>query len=194
MKTQVELKNGEKATIRDITVDDIDRSHDFFSALPEEDRAYLRVDVTQKDVVERRIRDIHPDRIIRLVALHDDQIIADGSLESEGTGWKEHIAEMRLIVARPYQRMGLGMLLARELYLLAAKRQVEEIVIRFMGAQEAARTIFTNLGFHLDAILHHYVKDLYGKPQDLIIMRCNLEELWMELEAHIKANDWQRTR
>jgi L-amino acid N-acyltransferase YncA len=194
MNKQVSLKDGTEITIRTINEDDIDRSLAFFSGLPEEDRAYLRTDVTKREIVERRIRTIDPNRVRRLVAVIDDQIIADGTIESEGHSWKEHIAELRLIVARPYQRLGLGMLMARELYFLAARKNVEEIVVRFMAPQTGARRIFKKLGFHKDAVLRDYVKDINGHKQDLVIMRCNLEALWRKLEIHIKGSDWQRTR
>ena len=131
---------------------------------------------------------------MRLVAVVDEQIVADGSLELEVQGWKEHIAEIRLIVARPFQRKGLGTLMARELYLIAASKKVEEIIVKIMGPQVGVQNIFKRLGFHQEAVLHHYVKDISGTKQDLIVMRCDLEELWQKLGDHIVDSDWQRMR
>lgn len=194
MEKRVQLKDGTEVLIREINAEDVERSYAFFRDLPAEDRTYLRVDVTDHNVVEQRIRAIDHDLVMRLVAMVDDKIVADGSLEREGPHWKEHMAELRLIVARPYQRRGLGMLMARELYFLAAGRKVEEIVVRFMAPQAGAHNIFTKLGFHQDAILHDYVQDISGHKQDLIIMRCNLEALWQKLEIEFHGSDWQRTR
>ena len=123
MGQKVKLKDGREVTVREIASDDVDRSHTFFRDLPADDRAYLRVDVTDRKVVEDRIRTIDRDRIRRLVAVHGDEIVADGTLESDGLQWDDHLAELRLIVARPYQRHGLGMLMARELYFLAARKK-----------------------------------------------------------------------
>ncbi len=194
MKKKVKLKDGTEVLIREIRKDDIDRSLTFFRELPAEDRAYLRRDVTDRHVVERRIQAVESGRIMRLIALVGKEIVADGSLETETQGWKEHQAEIRLIVARPFQRQGLGTLMARELYLLAASKKVEEIVVKIMGPQEGVQSIFERLGFHHKTVLQDYVKDIRGALQDLIVMRCDLEELWQKLGDHIADSDWQRMR
>ena len=121
----VRLKDGREALIRPMTRDDLDSSFVFFQALPREDRAFLRYDVTKRAVVERRIRNMEAGKAKRIVAVVDDGIVADGALELEGHGWKEHVGELRLIVAREHQRNGLGMLMARELYHLALAADVK---------------------------------------------------------------------
>lgn len=188
------LRNGLEVVVREMRKDDVQRSLDFFRALPEEDREYLRVDVTDPLVMEQRINFIKTGKVIRLVAVIDDKIVADSALELEGFGWKKHIAEIRLIVAQPFQRKGLGMLMARELFMIAAEKKIEEIIVEFVEVQAAARNIFERLGFHQDAVFHDYVKDRHGKKHDLIYMRCNLEELWQKLEHYIAESDWIRTR
>ena len=194
MKKKVKLKDGSEVIIRELGKDDKSRSLAFFRALPKEDRAYLRVDVTKPEIVERRIQTMESDRIMRLVAVNDEQIVADGSLELESRDWQKHVAELRLIVARPFQRKGLGMLMARELYMLAASKKVEEIIVKIMGPQIGAQSIFKRLGFHQDAVLHDYVQDIDGTKQDLVLMRCDLESLWQKLDDFMADFDWQRTR
>jgi len=194
MKKKVKLKDGSEVLIRKLGKDDKSRSLAFFRALPKEDRAYLRVDVTKPEIVERRIQTMESDRIMRLVAVNDEQIVADGSLELESRDWQKHVAELRLIVARPFQRKGLGMLMARELYMLAASKKVEEIIVKIMGPQIGAQSIFKRLGFHQDAVLHDYVQDIDGTKQDLVLMRCDLESLWQRLDDFMTDFDWQRTR
>ena len=125
MEKTIHLKDGTGVMIRDLRDDDVERSLAFFQALPPADRIYLRNDVTRREVIEERIRKMSTGKILRLVAISDgDQIVADGSLESEGYAWKDHVAELRLIVAAAFQRKSLGMLLARELYLQAASKRV----------------------------------------------------------------------
>jgi L-amino acid N-acyltransferase YncA len=194
METRARLKDGTGIVIRPMTEDDVEKSWAFFKKLPQEDRAYLRVDVTKRRVVEKRIRDMRSGVVKRLVALTGDEIVADGALELAGAGWKEHMAELRLIVARPYQRKGVGMLLARELYSLASAENVEEVVVKMMAPQVAARHIFEKLGFKDKAVLPSYVKDIAGRKQDLIVMRSELGALWRELEEQMALSDWQRTR
>jgi len=194
MRKKVKLKNGVEVLIRPLTIHDLDMSLAFFRALPEEDRAYLRIDVTKRKIVKSRIESIKPRKVIRLVAIADRKIVADGSLESESHTWKEHIAELRMIVARPYQRKGLGTLMSRELFSIAASKNVDEIIVKFAKPQAGVRKIFKKLGFHQDAVIHDYVTDIRGVKHDLILMRCELESLWQKLEHFMAESDWQRSR
>lgn len=104
------------------------------------------------------------------------------------------MAELRLIVAADYRRRSVGMLLARELYLHATNRRVEEIVAKIMRPQEAALKVVKRLGFVEQTVLTDYVKDTDGNKHDLIIMRCKLQDLLNELENYISLSDWQRAR
>ena len=194
MEKKVRLKDRTEVLIRHMMPEDLDLSLAFFESLPEEDRAYLRRDVVQREVVEKRIREIHASDVIRLVATAGDQVVADGSLERSTEEWKKHVGELRLIVARPYRRKGLGRLMARELFLLAASAKMEEILVRMMRPQKAAQSIFHRLGFHQEVVLPDYVVDREGKKQDMILMRCDLEALWREMEDFLASGDWERTR
>ena len=194
MSRKVRLRDGTLVVIRSMTRKDVDRSFAFFESLSPEDKAYLRRDVYERKVVEERIRTMRSGNVKRVVALVDDRIVADAALEFESLAWKKHVAEVRLIVASGYQRKGLGMLMARELYSIATDANVEEIAVRMMRPQIAARSIFRKLGFHEETVLPDYVKDLEGHKQDMILMRCDLKALWSELEDFISTWDWQRTR
>ena len=195
MEKSIHLKDGTEILIRDLRDDDVEQSLAFFRALPPEDRIYLRNDVTRREVIEERIRKMGTGKFLRLVAIDNDgKIVADGSIETEGYTWKDHVAELRLIVAADYRRRSVGMLLARELYLQATKRRVEEIVAKIMRPQKAALKVVKRLGFKEEAVLKDYVKDTDGIKHDLIIMRCKLQDLLNELENYISLSDWQRAR
>jgi N-acetylglutamate synthase-like GNAT family acetyltransferase len=187
MEKIIYLRDGTEVTLRNLKEDDIDQSFDFFKALSESDRLYLRVDVTQKELVGKRIKDMRRNNISRIIALTSGKIIADGALEQE-----DHIGELRLIVANDYRRKGLGMLMANELYSLAAKKGIDEIVVKIMKPQKDAQCIFHRLGFHHDVILPSSVYDINHHKQDLIIMRCQLKELWTELADYFYEKDMRR--
>lgn len=194
MEKLVTLKNGGKVTIRDLRENDADAVFGFFARLPAEDRKYLRVDVTKYEMLSHRYRDVVDHRVCRLVAEAEEEIVADGALELKGHGWGEHIGEMRLIVARPFQRLGLGSLLAKELYFLAAEEKIDRIVVRLMKPQVGAHRIMRRLGFQDEFCIPSQAQDQDGKWQDLIIMRCNLEVLWDEMEGVFAQSDWRSHR
>lgn len=185
------LKDGTDVEIRNMRPGDVESSYSFFSGLPEEDRRYLRADVTRRDVVERRTTELDSGRVDRLVAVVGDEIIADGTLELQGHGWGDNIGELRLIVARPYQHLRLGTMLARELYYLAMQRKLDRIVVRVMRPQVRAHRIMRRLGFTEEFLIPKHVRDQEGQWQDLIIMRCNLDRLWREMESLVEASDWR---
>jgi L-amino acid N-acyltransferase YncA len=190
MIKKVNLKDGTSVVIRPMALGDLDRSVAFFQTLTPQDRLYLRHDVTRRDEVQGRIQAMQEGRVKRLVAVAENRIIADAALELESANWKRHVGELRLIIANPYKRKGLGMLMARELYSSAVEAELEEIIVRMMRPQLAARNIFRKLGFQEVTLLADYVKDAEGHKQDLVLMRCDLEGLWQRLDHFIADRDW----
>ena len=194
MKKNVKLKDGTKVVLRQLKKKDRNRLTTFFRSLPKEDRRYLRVDITDKETIKQIIKSSKSGASSRIIALINDKIVADGLLELEKMKWKKHFCEIRLMVSNDYRRKGLGMLLARELYLIAISEKVEEIIVKMMKPQVAAINIFKKMGFKKETVLPDYVKDSEGTKRDLIIMRCNVNEMWKELEEYLEDSDWQRTR
>jgi len=194
MKKNETLKDGKIVLIRELHENDLEDLMKFYSELPTEDRKYLRIDVTNKKIVHQRIKLIKTGSVFRLVALYSGEIIADGALELSGEDWRKHQGEIRVIIARPYQKKGLGTIMVRELYFLALEKKVEQVVVKMMRPQVGAQRIFRKLGFREELLIPDYVKDQEGKKQDLIIMTVNLKELWEELEQSYSDSDWRRCR
>jgi ribosomal protein S18 acetylase RimI-like enzyme len=188
------LKDGKKVVIRELHDNDLEELMKFYSDLPPVDRKYLRIDVTNKEIVKKRIKFMKTGRVFRLVALYKGKIIADGALELSGEDWQKHQGELRVIVARSYQKKGLGTIMVRELYFLAVKKKVELVVVKMMRPQKGAQRIFRKLGFREELLIPDFVKDQEGKKQDLIVMTVNLKELWEELEESYSDSDWRRCR
>jgi RimJ/RimL family protein N-acetyltransferase len=189
MNKQHNLIDGTPVVVRQLVIEDLEKSRDFFKSLTLEDRLYLRVDVLDEAVVEKRIKNSGLSRIQRIVAEIDGQIVADAGFERRTHGWERHLADFRLIVAPQFRRKGLGMIMAEELYELAVKENVEEMVARFMVPQTAVRKIFERLGFEDDVVLKDFVKDINGQKQDLVIMRGTLDHLWDKLEEYFHEEE-----
>jgi GNAT superfamily N-acetyltransferase len=188
------LKDGTKLLIRGLINDDLEKLMKFYRSLPYDDRKYLRIDVTDKGAVEKRISDVQEGKALRIIALHQDAIAAIGALEIAGDVWRRKLGELRVVVSRKFQRKGLGMIMIRELYMLAGKHNVEKVVAKMMRPQTGARRIFRKLGFHEELFLPDYVRDLEDNTQDLVIMTCDMSELNKELEFLYKESDFQRCR
>ncbi len=185
----VKLKDGKSVLIRAMKREDLEGSLTFFRALSEEDRLSLRRDLTIRESIEERIREMEEGTVKRLVAIAEETVVADGALELSHFGWERHIAELRMIVATAYQHKGLGMLMAGALYDVAASAGIEEIVVKMMSTQAAALRIFHKLGFREEVVLRDYVKDMKGTRRDLVLMRCPLHDLWERYEEFIHETD-----
>ena len=194
MKKKETLKDGSQVLIRTLTLNDLDKLMKFYRSIPERDRRYLRVDVLNRDVVTRRIMLTKTGDIVRLVALYKNAIIADGTLEFSTEEWKKHQAELRVNVANDFKHKGLGTILLRELYYIAAGEKVQKVVVRFMRPQAAARNICRKLGFHEETIVPDYVRDQKGKTHDMVIMTADMKSFWNELEHFYSDADWRRHR
>ncbi len=150
--------------------------------------------MTDKNAVEQKIKAVKYGRIIRIVTLHGDGIVADGTLELFKEEWRKYHGEIRVIVAEDFRRKGLGMIMMRELCLLAEKKKVEKIVAEIMRQQTAAMRICQKLGFQQKTTIPDYIRDITGKNQDLTIMTCDIKDFWKELEHFYMDSDWQRCR
>jgi RimJ/RimL family protein N-acetyltransferase len=185
----VQLKDGTEVVLRPLRDDDLDQSHRFFLDLPEEDRLYLRMDVTQRENV--RIRMEHSDALERwtLVALRGEKIVGDGALLQPRYGWKQHTAEIRCIIAHDYQGRGLGTHILRELFQEATRRGVEKVVGMVAAEQTAALRIMETLGFRQEAVRQAQRRSLYGDLRDVVVMTASIRDAWERLEDMMLGMD-----
>ncbi|MGC8886364.1 MAG: GNAT family N-acetyltransferase [Verrucomicrobiia bacterium] len=176
------LRNNIEIVIRPLEKNDAAGLLAFFSALPEEDRLFLKDDVTKEETIARWMEELDYSRVFPLVAIAENKIIGDATLHFSRVGWSKHLAELRCVVARNYQKMGLGTLLMRELVIYAQQKGVEKIVAQMMDTQLGAQKAFERIGFKKEAELKGFVVDLLGKKHNLIIMVNDVSELWKKME------------
>lgn len=188
------MKDGSPLTIRELYLADLDHLMEFYVSLPNLDRKYLRIDVTDRELVKQRIIDSMNKKDIRMAAWHDGKIIGSGALELGRDDWKKGTGELRLIISNEFQRKGVGTLLAREIYRQAAEKGVKRVVVKMLRPQKAAQSIFRKLGFDHEAVVPDYAFDQAGQPQDLLIMTCDMDNFWKELEHVYGDSDWRRCR
>jgi RimJ/RimL family protein N-acetyltransferase len=189
MKYEI-LEDGTNVMLREPSSEDRQDSLDFFLRLPEEDRRYLRIDVTRSGVVERRLEQAASGEVFRLWAFVGDEIAADGALEFSGEKWGGHLGEIRVIVGREYQRRGLGTLLMQALFHVAEERGLEKIVMNMLEPQTSIRAACEKLGFRVDAVVPDYVKDQDGTTQSLVIMTCTLDQWYKEMKDFYEEKNW----
>ncbi len=149
---------------------------DFFLRVSEEDRFYLKENVTSPRVISRWISELDYDRALSLLAINEaGQVIADGTLLRSRAGARRHVGEVRIVVDPRYRQHGIGTALIQELAEIAHETGLEKLVAEAVDAPRShAITTIEALGFVRIATLHHHAKDIAGRPCDIVISELPL--------------------
>lgn len=157
--------------------------YDFLGRLADEDRQYLKYDVTNEQYVKERIASIDQKSRITIVAWNKDkQIVGEATVYWTQFGWKSHVGKLRIVVDRNYRKRGLSRYLAQLIFFEAQQHNLMKIMAEYIRPQKAAKHILEALGFKREAILKDFAVDTKGEKQDLVIMVADLERLLDKFE------------
>jgi GNAT superfamily N-acetyltransferase len=170
----VTLKDGTKIALRPLKVGDQKQFHLFFCAVPETERLLFKHRVTDPDVIREWCHRIDYGRILPLLALDGDKVVADASLHQTLGGWKRHIGRISVVVHPQFRGKGLASVLVQELIEIARNIGLEKLEAEFMGEQKSALYVFETLGFNKLLVLPDYVKDMQAITHDYVLMGRNL--------------------
>jgi L-amino acid N-acyltransferase YncA len=111
----VTLRDGSKVRLRPLQRDDAERLLDFFLGIPEDERYFLKDDVTSPAVIREWTEKLDYDRALPLLALADERIVAEAVLIRRRGNARSHLADLRIVVAPEFRDRGLGTTMIREL-------------------------------------------------------------------------------
>src|SRR6516162_10006180 len=123
---KITLKDKLQCTLRPLKKDDEKKFHEFFLAVPEEERMFIKHRVTEPVVIRDWCRDIDLGRNLPLLAIADGKIIGDATLHQQLGGWKRHIGRVSVLVLPKYRGRGLARTLVREIVELAQNLGLEK--------------------------------------------------------------------
>lgn len=181
---EVTLRDKTTIVLKPFERKDKDALLAFFQRMPEADRLFLKDDVTDPAVVNRWAVELNYDKVFPLLAWRGNDVVADATLHKNLGGWMKHVGTIRMVVAREFQKHGVGSILANELFLHALKSGLEKIVAEMMETQEGARKVFEKLGFKHEATFHGHVRDQRGVRHDLLVLTKDLEDFWANIQTH----------
>jgi len=183
---EASLKDGHRVMLRPLNNGDFEKLYAFFQALPEEDRLFLRHDVTNPEIVRRWVEQIDFDRAIPLVAEDGGKVVADGTLHLANHGWSRHVGHIRLVTARTHRGVGLGTVIARELVALAEERELEKLQVQVIQNNIGSVKMCERVGFKMEAVLKDLAKDQRGQRRNLAIMTSDVADLSQIMEDWIQ--------
>ena len=164
-----------KVITRPIEPGDIAALYKFFSRVPKSDLLIYKDDVTKWENVENWFAASNDKKVFQLVALAKDDVVAKGSLHSEGLFWS-HAAELKLIVDTEYRGKGLGSQLFNILLYEGLRHHFQKIIVRYISDNISFTKILDHYGFKPETVLSSYVKNEFSTiEKDLVIASFSLE-------------------
>ena len=116
-------------------------------------------------------------RVIPIIALTGDKIVADATLHRSHSWARSHIGEIRIVVDPNYRELGLGRKLIQELLDIAAMLGLNRVIFELVAQREkAAIAAAESVGFREVGVLKGWIRDILGKEQDLVIMEMPLKD------------------
>jgi len=134
----LELTDGVMVTLELLTDKKLDQLIRFFQSLPEQDRLYLRSDITDPENVRRRYGNPDYDTMFPVIGLVNGEIMGIATIFRASFGWMRNLGEVRICIAPEYQKRGLSTLLIREIFFQALKMDLYKLQAEMMDTQQAA--------------------------------------------------------
>ncbi len=178
----VTLSDGRRVQLRLMTADDRDAILGFARGLPEEDLLFLRVDVTQVDVVDDWIANLASGSTTSLVAYDDGALVGYATVHRNQAPWTRRVGEIRVNVGPDYRGKGLGKNLTSQIFDVARALGLRKVMANMTSDQPGAQAAFRRLGFVPEALLADYVEDRNGTSRDLVIMSYDVDGLTDQMD------------
>ncbi|MEW6156821.1 MAG: GNAT family N-acetyltransferase [Verrucomicrobiota bacterium] len=172
---KLEVRGGFACEVRPLQKEDEPLLHDFFLAVPETERIFIKHRVVDPGVIRGWCQNIDYGRNLPLLAFYDGKIVGNATLHQQLGGWKRHIGRVSTLVHPQYRGRGLAKALVQELIGIAQHFGLEKLEAEFLGEQEAAIKVFGLLGFSQLVQLPDYVRDMQAISHDYVLMGLNLK-------------------
>lgn len=172
----VTLPDGAKIEIRLLSPGDKKAILAFSKALPQEDLLFLRVDLTQPDVVDEWIKNVKNGSSTSLAAFDDnDAMVGYATVHQNSAPWTRRVGELRVNVSKDFRARSLGKNLTSEIFDVAQSLDLRKLMANMTSDQHGAQAAFRRLGFVPEALLADYVEDRNGTSRDMVIMSYDID-------------------
>jgi len=168
------LKDGLVVAVRPLEAEDEMSFHEFFLAVPERERMFIKHRVTDPAVIRDWCQHIDLGHKLPLLAEGEGRILGCCTLHQQLGGWKRHIGRVSVMVHPNYRGRGLAKMLVDEVMDIALRIGLEKLEAEFLADQGAAVKVFGLLGFTQLLLLPDYVKDMQAVSHDYILMGMDL--------------------
>jgi L-amino acid N-acyltransferase YncA len=167
--TTIALPDQRTVTIRPLEENDRSALLAFGRGLPQDDLLYLEDDFTSNEIISRLVNAAAAENWRQIVAIADGQIVGYSSARRLH-GWSSHVADLVLVVSKPWRGSGVGRHLAQAIFGAARQLGAAKVIVEMLDDQRGGKMIFERLGFHVEGHLSGHARDRQGNRHDLLIL------------------------
>ncbi len=172
------LSGGGRLLLRPMVEEDLSGLAGFFATVSPEEKNFVRSDDLDPFLSLPLPAAADFRKILPILALSEGDIVGVGVLHPGRFPWVSHVGSIRITVSLQWRRMGLGRILAGELFRSALHAGLEKIVAEVVEDQVDVSLFYNYLGFHTEAHLQDHFLDEKGSKHDILIMSNDLRQLW----------------
>ena len=172
----ITLSNGKEVLIRLLNGQDRSSLIKFFQQVPLEDVQFCKQDVKSPMVIDTWMNQGNRHNPLTLVAVDmpTNQVVASLNL-SKGQQAAKNVGDIQqILVARPFQGLGLGSLVLEGLIELAVKDNLHWLKVEIVTELKGIIKAFQSKGFEVKAILDDYFIDSKETTFDVALMLRSL--------------------
>ncbi|HEY7802508.1 MAG TPA: GNAT family N-acetyltransferase [Dehalococcoidia bacterium] len=178
------LGDGTDIKLRLLNRTDRDALLAFTALLPDHDLLFLRIDISDPDVIDAWLDNVDLGGIVTIIAERAGRILGYGSLHMANAQWSRHVGELRVLISEELRGKGLGRALTEAIFAQALEHGIEKMVAQMTVDQKGAIATFEELGFHPEALLRDHVRDRTGEKHDLLVYAHDVHAFQSQLDAY----------
>ena len=171
----LKLRDGTAEVIRPVSRQDETRLHKFISAVPEEERLFIKKPILPRALFREWFRDPDFEDSLVLLMLHGQKVIGEVTLRLRAGGWKRHIGVITVLTHPDYRGRDVAKILVTEQIEIARALGLNKLESELNGERKVAIRALEDLGFHYLMRWENYVLDMKAVPHDYILMGMDLK-------------------
>ncbi len=162
------LRNGKRVLIRPFTQSDTTDLYSFFQRLPAQLRRFAWDNIDDRGLVETWGRNIDYDKVLPLIAINGQRLVADATLHRRERGPLRLVGRVKWLIDPDYRGQGLGTTLVNSFISIARKQGLRHLTCMPIAEleEDAIRTL-EGLGFESYPI-RGYGTDPDGRQYDMV--------------------------
>jgi len=181
---ELDLKDKTKLICRPVKTDDIEELQNFFTKIPTIDLQIFKDDVIKDERIENWFIYSFNKKLKQLAIFKNKEIIAVGTLHSEGIYW-QNTGEIKLLVDPEHRRKNIGSKMFNILLNEGLKNGIQKLIIRYASDNTSIIKILQNYGFNPEVTLNYYLEDNEKSiHRDLIIASLNIQDWKRKFEFY----------